>query len=332
MISYTHIQNSGAAFQITIEAPNNTILTNWLEREFGDKANLFQFNPTTEMQDPDLMIDESGKVIYCKGFSVNEKIWLYWLKKIAREIAYKQIENSYVGSINNGKEEVHVTSDDTSLYFNLNLEDSLKLRNHSPDGFSWGYSGSGPSQLALAILLHEFQDPYLAIKYYQEFKSEIISKFQRGYGFFIQSSDIREWLFSKVFDYNKIAEELIQELILCQRTGFVAGKHWHTNNLEQSLLDLTFHHEKEVDKLGFCKVKVSVTNKPDYIIPGWDLSAIYGILDDFNCVNGFVYSKSIVKKRIEFSTSYNCQKAEHKPEVRIVGSYKGGLFHISLEG
>jgi hypothetical protein len=28
----------------------------------------------------------------------------------------------------------------------------LDLYNHSPDGFEWGYGGSGPAQLALAIL------------------------------------------------------------------------------------------------------------------------------------------------------------------------------------
>lgn len=27
-----------------------------------------------------------------------------------------------------------------------------EIRNHSPDGFNWGYAGSGPAQLALAIL------------------------------------------------------------------------------------------------------------------------------------------------------------------------------------
>ncbi len=32
------------------------------------------------------------------------------------------------------------------------------LANHSPDGFGWGYSGSGPSQLALAVLAHHFRD------------------------------------------------------------------------------------------------------------------------------------------------------------------------------
>jgi len=32
------------------------------------------------------------------------------------------------------------------------LSPRLGVINHSPDGFSWGYSGSGPAQLALAIL------------------------------------------------------------------------------------------------------------------------------------------------------------------------------------
>jgi hypothetical protein len=31
------------------------------------------------------------------------------------------------------------------------------LFNHSPNGFEWGYGGSGPAQLALAILAHHFQ-------------------------------------------------------------------------------------------------------------------------------------------------------------------------------
>jgi hypothetical protein len=31
------------------------------------------------------------------------------------------------------------------------------LVNHSPTGFSWGYAGSGPAQLALAILADYFE-------------------------------------------------------------------------------------------------------------------------------------------------------------------------------
>lgn len=30
--------------------------------------------------------------------------------------------------------------------------ESLAVRNHSPTGFAWGYGGSGPAQLALAVL------------------------------------------------------------------------------------------------------------------------------------------------------------------------------------
>ena len=35
----------------------------------------------------------------------------------------------------------------------LDPEPSQKIRNHSPDGFNWGYGGSGPAQLALAVVL-----------------------------------------------------------------------------------------------------------------------------------------------------------------------------------
>ena len=43
------------------------------------------------------------------------------------------------------------------------------LRNHSPDGFSWGYGGSGPSQLALAMLA-AVADEGQALREYQNFK------------------------------------------------------------------------------------------------------------------------------------------------------------------
>ena len=33
-----------------------------------------------------------------------------------------------------------------------NLDLRLDLFNHSPTGFEWGYAGSGPAQLALALL------------------------------------------------------------------------------------------------------------------------------------------------------------------------------------
>lgn len=35
----------------------------------------------------------------------------------------------------------------------LDPKPSQKIWNHSPDGYNWGYGGSGPAQLALAIML-----------------------------------------------------------------------------------------------------------------------------------------------------------------------------------
>lgn len=57
----------------------------------------------------------------------------------------------------------------------LILSKSLKLVNHSPDGFNWGYSGSGPAQLALAVLLEVFVKEK-AIANYQRFKFDVISR------------------------------------------------------------------------------------------------------------------------------------------------------------
>lgn len=53
-------------------------------------------------------------------------------------------------------------------------ERSQRVYNHSPDGFSWGYNGSGPAQLALAILL-ELTSETTAIAYYQMFKARVIA-------------------------------------------------------------------------------------------------------------------------------------------------------------
>jgi hypothetical protein len=56
----------------------------------------------------------------------------------------------------------------------LSPSESQKLRNHSPDGFSWSYSGSGPSQLALAICLKIYSKD-IALKVYREFRDKYIA-------------------------------------------------------------------------------------------------------------------------------------------------------------
>lgn len=54
----------------------------------------------------------------------------------------------------------------------------LDLANHSPSGFEWGYEGSGPAQLALAILAEHLRDDALALRLYQRFKSETTARFR----------------------------------------------------------------------------------------------------------------------------------------------------------
>jgi hypothetical protein len=52
----------------------------------------------------------------------------------------------------------------------------LDLWNHSPTGFEFGYGGSGPAQLALAILADCCGDE-LAVTYHQPFKWAVIARF-----------------------------------------------------------------------------------------------------------------------------------------------------------
>jgi len=71
---------------------------------------------------------------------------------------------------------------------------SQKIHNHSPDGFMWGYEGSGPAQLALAILL-EYTDEKTATTLYQDFKREIIAPLPQKD--FVLTIDVGAWIRSQ---------------------------------------------------------------------------------------------------------------------------------------
>lgn len=62
---------------------------------------------------------------------------------------------------------------------------------HSPDGFAWGYGGSGPADLALSILWdHLGREPSLSL--YMDFKWDFVAKF--GSTWALTSQEIDEWL------------------------------------------------------------------------------------------------------------------------------------------
>ncbi len=67
----------------------------------------------------------------------------------------------------------------------LSPKQSQGIYNHSPDGFSWGYKGSGCAQLALAILL-KIEDKGIALAQHQQFKRDLIAGLPQNKDFEIE--------------------------------------------------------------------------------------------------------------------------------------------------
>ncbi len=70
----------------------------------------------------------------------------------------------------------------------------LNVVNHSSTGFSWGYLGSGPAQLALAILIDHTGDVVKAKRWYQQFKDEIIARLSMKKDWTLAAETVQLWL------------------------------------------------------------------------------------------------------------------------------------------
>ena len=71
------------------------------------------------------------------------------------------------------------------------LDPRLDLANHSPDGFSWGYGGSGPAQTALALLADALGDDQRALAIYQDFKWQVINHLSIDEGWALSDNMVR---------------------------------------------------------------------------------------------------------------------------------------------
>lgn len=69
----------------------------------------------------------------------------------------------------------------------------LDVANHSPSGFAWGYAGSGPAQLALAILCDAI-GAERARPLYQQFKAERIAVLDERSSWTMTLDDVLEWV------------------------------------------------------------------------------------------------------------------------------------------
>lgn len=73
----------------------------------------------------------------------------------------------------------------------MNVDHSIIA--HSPTGMEWGYSGSGPADLALNILIAFEVPSFDATMLHQEFKREFLAGMPREGGT-IAPERIREWI------------------------------------------------------------------------------------------------------------------------------------------
>lgn len=102
------------------------------------------------------------------------------------------MKKNYSGQVLNGVPEVRVHENGNNLV--LDPGPSLAVVNHSPDGFAWGYGGSGPSQLALAILLDFTGDRHIAEALYMDFKWAFVAYWPKDAAWTLRGEDLQEWL------------------------------------------------------------------------------------------------------------------------------------------
>ena len=91
---------------------------------------------------------------------------------------------------------------------------SLAVVNHSPTGFAWGYGGSGPTQLALAILMEVGLPPRRALLHYHDFRTEFITPLDFHAKEWRLEIDLEEWLAPRE-----------QPCAGCEGHGFQSGAH-----------------------------------------------------------------------------------------------------------
>lgn len=70
------------------------------------------------------------------------------------------------------------------------LAERRDLDSNSADGFDWGHAGSGPAQLALAILADLYDDAY-ALQYQDLFKFRVIVPLPPDEGWQLEEGEIR---------------------------------------------------------------------------------------------------------------------------------------------
>ena len=183
-----------------IDAPAERLVRNFL-KSIDPSTDWFELETCTDVSvHPedyfDIILDEDGRAVYDESSLTCKCSYNSWPTQVAEQQLYVHgLRKRYFGTWQGddyGPVVCEYSKDSQLWEHELPLEPSLKLANHSPTGFAWSYSGSGPSQLALAILLNEFGDPVWALQNYQEFKNEFIGPLPKA-DWVIEGEQIRVW-------------------------------------------------------------------------------------------------------------------------------------------
>ena len=112
----------------------------------------------------------------------------------------------YVGS-RNARHTMVVAMEEEGDSPHVWLDPRLDIANHSPTGLEWGYMGSGPSQLAIALIADATGDDEIAKNrpLCQQFKRDVIAQLP-----------MREWILAQEFIV-KYAESYLSEVPAWQR-------------------------------------------------------------------------------------------------------------------
>ncbi len=89
------------------------------------------------------------------------------------------------------------------------LDPRTDIRGLSSDGFEWGYVGSGPYQLALAMLANHFDNDKLALGNYRSFCETKVIRFDSE-GWIMESDEIDAAL-EGVIEVDMTLEELLNK-------------------------------------------------------------------------------------------------------------------------
>lgn len=127
----------------------------------------------------------------------------------------------------------------------LSLVKSLQVIDYSPEGFEWGHSGRGSSQLSAAILYEVTGDADMARQYYQIFLSDYVKGW--GCSFEINEFQVNRWLRSVGAD---MVEMDMAEILDGAKTQFERFHHFYERARRVSI---TEEEEQEIEVIALCE-------------------------------------------------------------------------------